>query len=234
MLSRIVIILFLFLLLKIFRVENNPVNKYSEEGYASYYAEDFHGKKTASGELFDMTDYTAAHQALPFGTFLRVTNLRNNYNIIVRINDRGPFAKERIIDLTEGAARRIGSYKRGVVRVKLEEVDVLQLTPELDSIFDCNRVVDCLGNPETLSGFSLSLWRSENLLHAIYIANDLYLKEDIQKVYIVTKQTADLSEGLLSGKKYHVVISGIENRVLVNERKNYFEQKGFLKVRLIK
>lgn len=225
--QRIIIISILFLFLRNIGVENNPVKKYSEVGYASFYAEDFHGKKTASGELFNMTDYSAAHRTLPFGTYLRVINLKNNYNIIVRVNDRGPYAKNRIIDLTEGAARRIGSYNRGIVRVKAEEVDLLQLTPELDSIFNCNDVTDCLGNSETLSGFSLSLWRTEYLLHAIYIANDIYLREDVEKVYIVTKESAGL-------KKYHVVISGIENRVLVNELKNYFEEQGFLNVRLIK
>ncbi|HKR03316.1 MAG TPA: septal ring lytic transglycosylase RlpA family protein [Bacteroidia bacterium] len=227
MLQRAIIILLLFLFLKNSGNENNSAKKYSEEGYASFYAEGFHGKKTASGELFNMADYTAAHRTLAFGTYLRVTNLKNNYTIIVRVNDRGPFSKNRIIDLTEGAARRIGSYKHGVVRVKVEEIDLLQITPELDSIFNCNSVTDCLGNSETLSGFSLSLWRSEDLLHTIYIANDLYLKEDVEKVYIVTKASAGL-------KKYHVAISGIENRVLANELKNYFENQGYLNVRLIK
>jgi|SRR6185436_18031380 len=225
--QKIIIILFLFYFFKNHTGDYSPSKKYSEQGYASFYAENFHGKKTANGELFNMADYTAAHRTLAFGTYLRVTNLKNNFSIIVRVNDRGPYSKNRIIDLTEGAARRIGSYKHGIARVKLEEMDLLQFTPELDSIFTCSRVTDCLGNEETLSGFSLSLWSSEDLLHAIYIANDLYLKEDIEKVYIVTKESAGL-------KKYHVVISGIENRSLVNELKNYFEMQGFMSVGLIK
>jgi rare lipoprotein A (RlpA)-like double-psi beta-barrel protein len=223
---KVIALLFLFFL-RNQGDENSSVKKYSKEGYASFYSEDFHGKKTASGELFNMLDYTAAHRTLPFGAYLRVTNLQNNYNIIVRINDRGPYAKNRIIDLTEGAARRIGSYKHGITRVKVEEIDMLQLTPGLDSLFNCNRVIDCLGNSETLTGFSLSLWSSAYLLHAIYIANDLYLKEDVEKVLIVTKNTGD-------SKRYHVVISGIENRVLANELKNYFEERGFMKVGFIK
>jgi rare lipoprotein A len=226
MLQRTLIILLLFLFFKNSGNESYSAKKYSEEGYASFYAEGFHGKKTASGELFNMADYTAAHRTLAFGTYLRVTNLKNNYNIIVRVNDRGPFSKNRIIDLTEGAARRIGSYMYGVVRVKIEEIDLLQLTPELDSIFNCNSVTDCLGNSETLSDFSLSLWSTEYLLHAIYMANDLYLKEDVEKVYIVTKESAGV-------KKYHVALSGIENRVLVNELKNNFEKQGYLNVKLI-
>jgi rare lipoprotein A len=227
MIQKIIILLSLFLFFKNISDDSKKDKKYSETGYASFYAEDFHGKKTASGELFNIADYTAAHRTLPFGTYLKVTNLKNNYSIVVRVNDRGPFAKNRIVDITEGAARRIGSYKHGVVRVKVEELDVLQLTPELDSMFTCSRVVDCLGNEETLSGFSLSLWSTANLLHAIYIANDIYLKEDVEKVFIVTKNSGD-------SKTYHVVISGIENRVLANKMKNYFEEKGFMKVGLIK
>lgn len=200
--------------------------RYSAVGYASFYAEQFHGRTTANGELFDMLDYTAAHRTLPFGTFLRVTNLKNKYSIIVRVNDRGPYAKGRIIDLSEGAARRIGSYAHGITKVHAEEINLLQLTPELENIFSANAVVDCLGNIESLSGYSLSLWSTNDLLHAIYIANDLYLKEDIDKVYIVSKKNTD-------SKKYHVVISGIENRVLVNELKNYFERQGFTNVVLI-
>jgi rare lipoprotein A len=224
---RTITILFLFFFLKNHGDGINPGKQYSAEGYASYYAEDFHGKKTASGELFNMMDYTSAHRTLPFGTFLRITNLKNKYNIVVRVNDRGPYAKNRIIDLTEGAARRIGSYKHGVTRVRVEEINLLQLTPELDSIFNNNAVVDCLGNAESLSGYSLSLWSTPDLLHAIYIANDLYLKEDVEKVFIVTKKSED-------SKRYHVVISGIETRVLANELKNYFEEKGFMRVGFIK
>ncbi|MEO5569392.1 MAG: septal ring lytic transglycosylase RlpA family protein [Bacteroidia bacterium] len=224
---KLIIVLFCFCFFKNEGGNESSDKKYSEEGYASYYDEDFLGKKTASGELFNMMDYTAAHPALPFGTYLRVTNLKNHYNIIVRVNDRGPYAKNRIIDLTEGAARRIGCYKKGVTRVKVEEINLLQLTPELDSIFNRGHVTDCLGNSETLSGFSLSVWSTAELLHAIYIANDLFLKEDVEKVYIVTKKSDD-------SKRYHVVISGIEKRVSANELKSYFEQKGFMKVGFIK
>lgn len=203
--------------------KKNTVKRYSAVGYASFYAEQFHGRTTANGEQFDMLDYTAAHRTLPFGTFLRVTNLKNNYTIIVRVNDRGPYTKGRLIDLSEGAARRIGSYSHGITKVRAEEINLLQLTPDLENIFSTNTVVDCLGNVEPLSGYSLSLWSTNDLLHAIYIANDLYLKEDIDKVYIVTKKNND-------SKKYHVVISGIENRVLANELKDYFERQGFTNV----
>ena len=227
MLQRIVVILLFFHLLSFCEGQSIPEKKYVAEGFASFYAEDFDGKKTANGEIFNMSDYTAAHPTLAFGTYLRVTNIKNNYSIVVRVNDRGPFVKNRIIDLTEAAARRIGSYMHGVTPVKVEEINLLQLTPELDSIFNTNSVVDCLGNVDKLSGFNLSLWSSNDLIHVLYIANDLYLKEDFEKVYIVTK-------GKGTSKKYHVVISEIEDRVLANQLKDYFERQGFMHVSLLK
>ncbi len=90
------------------------------EGRASFYADQFHGRKTASGETFNREKLTAAHPFLPFGTWVRVTNLRNGKDVIVRINDRGPFVKGRIIDLSRGAAKEIGLTQAGTARVKLE------------------------------------------------------------------------------------------------------------------
>ncbi len=89
-------------------------------GEASYYADKFHGRMTANGETFDMYAITAAHRKLPFGTKVRVTNLVNGMNVVVRINDRGPFVKGRIIDLSYGAAKKIGLVQSGVTKVKLE------------------------------------------------------------------------------------------------------------------
>lgn len=97
------------------------------EGKASFYADQFHGRKTANGETFNMRNLTAAHPSLPFGTWVRVTNLRNGKDVIVRINDRGPFVKGRIIDLSIGAAKEIGLIKSGTARVKLEALTSGQL-----------------------------------------------------------------------------------------------------------
>jgi rare lipoprotein A len=97
------------------------------EGKASFYANQFHGRKTANGETFNMDKLTAAHPSLPFGTWVRVTNLRNGKDVIVRINDRGPFVKGRIIDLSIGAAKEIGLIKTGTARVKLEALSSDQL-----------------------------------------------------------------------------------------------------------
>lgn len=93
------------------------------EGKASYYANQFHGRKTANGETFNMNELTAAHPSLPFGTWVRVTNLRNGRDVIVRINDRGPFVKGRVIDLSVQAAKAIGLLKSGTAQVRVEAID---------------------------------------------------------------------------------------------------------------
>ncbi|MBW1852709.1 MAG: septal ring lytic transglycosylase RlpA family protein, partial [Deltaproteobacteria bacterium] len=88
-------------------------------GNASWYGEAFHGRPTASGEIFNMRKKSAAHKILPLGTYVRATNLSNNKQVIVRINDRGPFVKGRIIDLSYAAAKEIGLIKPGVGKVKI-------------------------------------------------------------------------------------------------------------------
>lgn len=92
----------------------------TEEGIASYYSTGFNGKLTASGEVFNKNAFTAAHREFPFGTILRVTNLNNNESVEVTVNDRGPFKKGRIIDLSEAAARAIGMIQTGTAEVRLE------------------------------------------------------------------------------------------------------------------
>lgn len=91
-----------------------------QEGIASWYGDDFHGKLTACGELYDMYAETAAHKTLPMHTYVRVTNLRNDRQIVVRINDRGPFVQGRIIDLSHAGAEKIGILNSGTAPVRVE------------------------------------------------------------------------------------------------------------------
>eukprot|EP00487_Bulimina_marginata_P002736 TRINITY_DN16284_c0_g1_i1.p1 TRINITY_DN16284_c0_g1~~TRINITY_DN16284_c0_g1_i1.p1 ORF type:complete len:110 (+),score=8.93 TRINITY_DN16284_c0_g1_i1:168-497(+) len=92
-------------------------------GKASWYGDKFHGRLTASGETYNMNANTAAHKTLPFGTIVRVTNTVNNKSVDVKINDRGPYVKGRVIDLSHKAFARIGNVKQGTVPVKIEIVD---------------------------------------------------------------------------------------------------------------
>jgi peptidoglycan lytic transglycosylase len=91
-----------------------------EVGNASYYAGEHHGGRTASGERYDMEAMTAAHRTLPFGTRARITNLENGRSVTVRINDRGPWTKGRILDLSYAAARRLGIIVSGVARIRIQ------------------------------------------------------------------------------------------------------------------
>lgn len=91
-------------------------------GVASYYGRRFHGRKTASGEIFDMYALTAAHRTLPWGTIIRVTNIANRRSVEVKVNDRGPYVGDRILDLSYAAARRLGMLEAGAVTVSIEVV----------------------------------------------------------------------------------------------------------------
>ncbi|MFA9371430.1 MAG: septal ring lytic transglycosylase RlpA family protein [Labilibaculum antarcticum] len=91
-----------------------------EKGKASFYANRFEGKRTASGEIYHHRNLTASHKSLPFGTWVKVVNLDNKKSVIVRINDRGPFVKGRIIDLSKSAAKEIGNLNQGVFLVSVQ------------------------------------------------------------------------------------------------------------------
>ncbi len=94
-----------------------------EIGKASYYADKYQGRKTASGQRYDKNKRTAAHRTLPFGTRVKVTNLANNKSVVVTINDRGPYSKGRIIDLSRSAFSAIGKTSSGVLKVKVETLN---------------------------------------------------------------------------------------------------------------
>lgn len=97
---------------------------YSKEGIASYYHSKFNGRRTANGEIYNSTLYTAAHKTLPMNSYALVTNLHNNRKVIVRINDRGPFSNKRIIDLSHAAAKELGLIARGTGQVRIEALHV--------------------------------------------------------------------------------------------------------------
>jgi rare lipoprotein A len=92
---------------------------YLGEGLASFYGQGFDGRKTANGEIFDKEDFTAAHRKLKFGACVRVESIFNGRSVKVRVNDRGPYSGNRIIDVSEAAARQLGMIERGVTRVRL-------------------------------------------------------------------------------------------------------------------
>jgi rare lipoprotein A len=105
---------------RVYTPETNP--DYRAEGIASWYGRDFHGRRTANGEVFDMESISAAHPTLPIPSYVRVTHLGNRRSLVVRINDRGPFKEDRIIDLSARSAQLLGFGKNGLSRVRVEYV----------------------------------------------------------------------------------------------------------------
>ena len=194
-----------------------------QSGIASFYADKFEGRKTANGEIFSNSSFTAAHKTLPFHTLVRVTNPENGQNVIVRINDRGPHVKGRIIDLSTAAARKIGLNMHGLTPVEVEAVYNTPLTPELDSTFRVHRYSDCLGNLDSLHGHTVSVFRSENLQHVLYLANDLQDLTEKEKV-IVKKE----------GALFYILLTGLPNPAACESLIHQLRQHGFFKAAVYK
>lgn len=135
---------------------DNDKGKYVEYGKASFYGKKYNGKKTASGEIFDDTKLTAAHKTLTFGTYVKVINEENNKSVVVKINDRGPFVKGRIIDLATKAAEKIDMISSGIANVRIEVVDneensenINEKEEEEDSYFpDFNKLYSTLSKTD--------------------------------------------------------------------------------------
>ena len=127
-------------------------NGYVAEGVASWYGEKFHGHKTSNGEVFDMYQMTAAHKSLRIPSYARVTNLANGRSVIVRINDRGPFHGDRMIDLSYAAAKRLGYQGQGVAKVQVEAITV---SPD-GAMFVANRPFGRAGRPQVVAEPSIA------------------------------------------------------------------------------
>lgn len=112
------------------RYEPLPTSEgYSEHGLASWYGAEWQGRQTSSGEPYDMDAMTAAHKTLPLGVYVKVSELRTGREVIVRVNDRGPFVRDRIIDLSRGAARELGCEEQGVVPVRVDALGYRTIGP---------------------------------------------------------------------------------------------------------
>lgn len=174
-----------------------------QTGKASYYGKDFHGKKTASGEIYNMTALTAAHMTLPFGTQVKVTHIKNKQSVVVTINDRGPYAKGRIIDLSWAAAQKIGLLKDGVTQVTLELVG--DIPKQQDSVTQdlVNVQVDLFkvqSIKQKKSGYTIQSGTFDSMERAMELADNLR-QSGIPDVYFQTIQK--------NGEEWVRVLSGI-------------------------
>lgn len=169
-----------------------------QTGLASWYGPDFHGKKTSSQEIYNMYDLTAAHKSLPFGTYVMVTNLENGKSVQVRINDRGPFVRGRIIDLSYAAARVLGMVGQGVIRVRIEVL---------------NRIVHSRASPR----FSVQIGAFISRENAE--ALKLQIQKKYQNVYISTFKT--------SHQVYYRVRVGAKSLISAHEIARELLRQGF-------
>jgi len=185
---------------------------FSEEGLASWYGKDFHGRKTSNGEIYDMYAMTAAHKILPMNVFLKVTNLNNGQSAVVRVNDRGPFVKSRIIDLSYSAAEQLGVVGPGTAPVRIE----------------------ALGYRESAKPGSPPIYRQPDSyapgpfmvqVGAFTIRENAYrLADKLKKEY----GTSTVAEGWVDGRKFYRVRAGLyDNMALATDGLVRMEANGF-------
>ncbi len=185
-----------------------PLLLYAESfqtGYASWYGGKFQGRKTANGEIFDTNKYTAAHKTLPFDTILKVVNLENGKTVVVRINDRGPFVKNRIIDLSYAAANDLDMINTGTAKVRIQVIE---------------------GNADRAASYSYKIQIAaysslENARNAQTKLRESGLKSDLEKsdhgIYRVVIK--DIDKNNLSGIKQKLQNCGFSNVLVKKEVK---------------
>ncbi len=167
---------------------------YQQSGLASIYGAEFHGRKTSSGEIFDMNAMTAAHKTLPLGVHVRVQHKKSKREVIVRINDRGPFVSSRIIDLSREAASRLGILQEGVAPVQVTALGYMESTTDGSTRYNAPQNYDNGSYSIQAGAFSIRA-------NATRYADELRLKFG----------TADIQTSELSGRTYYRVRSGRYN-----------------------
>jgi len=177
---------------------------YKKVGWASFYHDKFEGRKTSNGEKFRQKKFTCAHRTLPFGTMLRVTNLTNNKTITVRVNDRGPYSKGRIIDLTRAGAKALDFIKEGHTKVEIEVIGDTLKTDTVRLVITDSLNIQYLNDStaKELRGFSVQLGNYSKKEDVNLMAARVKRELDRQ-VYVQTKTT--------EGKNSYIVSVGLFN-----------------------
>jgi rare lipoprotein A len=187
---------------------------YVEEGLASWYGFEFHGKPTSCGEPYDMHAMTAAHKTLPLGTHVKVTNQRNGRSLILRVNDRGPFVSGRIIDLSRRAAQELGSATPGLAPVRVEAVQVAAEQQIAGNIYW--KVDPVPSFRYGLFAVQIGAFRDQN--------NANRLKEKMQKGYTAI-QILPFSDR--DGSRYRVQVGSYQDILLAQEEMRRLRSNGF-------
>lgn len=185
-----------------FKIKNNTDKEFIEiyqYGKASYYAGQFIGRKTANGEIFTSNEYTCAHKTLPFGTKLKVTNIETNESIIVRVNDRGPYVKNRIVDLSLRGAHELGLMNSGVVNVSIEIVNKqfssLGNTKNMDRVYVDHQFAYIKSNDDDTYD-KLYTYLSESQQLAKYTKAETVKEEKIENIEEL--KSIDLSQPIIT------------------------------------
>jgi rare lipoprotein A len=194
--------------------------KQIDKGEASYYAQMLMGRKTANGEILSEYDFTAAHRTLPFGTLLRVTNIKNGKSTVVRINDRGPFNKTRIIDLNRSAAKCLGMMRTGTAIVRLDSLEEICFSQEAEKAYYSGEPVDALGNPATKKDITILAWDGRSLQHCLYMIMDLFLRTGYSDLYI-------LKAGSPGKERFRIFFTGIPNKEAAEKLVDKLMEDGF-------
>jgi len=192
---------------------------YIEEGMASYYAASFEGLRTASGEKYRRMAYTAAHRTLPFGTQVKVTHLRTGKVTMVRINDRGPHRPDRIIDLSEAAARELGILEEGVARVRVEVIERPKPTPapppKTSPFFDPEGKSLSIASP-----YSVQIGAFTEIENAIAVAKNAQSE--------IKREPVFLWKVIVRGKPlYRVLVGQYKTRKEAEARRNALRKEGW-------
>ena len=191
-------------------------NVYIQYGKASFYADRFEGRITASGEKYISSEYTAAHLTLPFGTKVKVTNVNNDKTVIVRINDRGPFIQGRIIDLSKSAALEIGIMGQGVANIKLEVLnreESIQMperetekiaTHEDESPISERKYYSMVAEKSSPKGFGVQIGSFKEMVNLMQVSEQLKSKYN-QKITIEVSSVNDV-------KIYRIILGELQDR----------------------
>lgn len=195
-------------------------------GKASFYHDSFNGKETSNGETYDKDDFTAAHLTYPFNTILLVTNKKNNKSIVVRVNDRGPFKRSRIIDLSRSAAKKIAMVPFGVVPVKIKVLNFLNPGIMNDSLLKDDDVWDCYGNKKSIGDTAIFLWKTKYWKHAFYMASCLSLEYKLNSIFVQVN-------GPSEKRTYSLFVANTENENSYSKLITTFITDGFFEAKII-
>jgi len=217
------ILLLQVLLIFSFSLYTNGQEQFYQRGEASFYADKFIGKITASGDIYDPTKLTAAHKELPFGTFVKITNLNNGRNVIVFINDRGPYIGNRIIDVSKKAAQKLDFLNEGQTEVSLEVVEKANGEKNKTETIVANDKTEVetyyklLAEQYNPTGFGIQIGSFAEIANLMKISDDLNksIKKELT-VQVVNYQDA---------KAYRLIIGSFKSRSEAEKyQKNIIEQ----------